>query len=158
MKQFPVRFPVRFSPLILLIMLILQSGCLPRGETRSLDQVYQSSKQRFYARSEGDLPSGVGEDLKTIAGNLEQAAHTPASGPLASQVAKTLETLTFKAGYTSRPAFGEIIKQWRAVEAHPPQSSRSQSSITLLASRTFSVLASELGGVRFSLGDREMVQ
>jgi hypothetical protein len=61
-------------------------------------------------------------------------------------VGKALSELTTYAGYTTRPALGELAEQWIGLKA-----SAEAPSTRLLISRTYGVLASELEAVGFAI-------
>jgi len=130
-------------------------ACGPRGETRSLDEVVANARELFYSNSEGKLAPEVKEELVEVAKRLDMvASNSNSSAQNAADIARYLDQLIAKAGYTSRPALGELFNQWTAL-ANAPEGTIYKPSERLLAARTFFALGSELEGVRFSLEERE---
>jgi hypothetical protein len=127
-------------------------GCNPRGETISLDEVVRNAEQRFYQVYRADT---AGKDQPVVASSLRVVVDTlkeveGASGQEVSDryatVGKTLSELATYAGYTSRPALGELAEQWLGLT-----SAADAPNTRLLISRTYGVLASELEAVGFAI-------
>jgi hypothetical protein len=109
----------------------------------------------FYSNSEGNLTPKVKDELVEVAKRLEKVvSNSVSSSQNAADIARYLDQLIAKAGYTSRPALGELLNQWTAL-ANAPEGTTYKPSERLLAARTFFALGSELEGVRFSLEERE---
>ncbi len=124
------------------------SACGPRGETRTLDDVLQSSKQRFTNAQGASIPQTQAAILKEIPGRLEQlaGAATPQSAKTAGEVADLLSSLISHAGYTARPALAEIVTQYRMLPT-----AQASAAPRLLVARTYSLLASELETTHFAV-------
>jgi hypothetical protein len=151
-----------FRFLVLLCVVLLTTvctACKPRGESKSLKEVLAESSRLYLEAFDGEpLPERVSSRLPILSKSLQQLAYekTPADrSKLAESVINDLRALVVSAGYTTRPALGELIDQFGAVAAPEGQGNTNAESVSLLVSRTFFLLASELKGVRFQLGDRE---
>lgn len=124
-------------------------GC-PRGETKSLGEVYEIAKQRFVSVKDAAVPEDVSQPLKDIDSHLNQIAAEEGTkaAQSAGQLAALLTPLTTRAGYPTRPAMGEIVAQYRMMaEGNDVKNPTAR----LLAARTYSLLASELETTRFSV-------
>jgi len=140
------------APLAVLLMAVALTGCPPRGETRTLAEVLANSKARFSAVKVDGLPDGVAQAVGSITAALETMIGSSDPVAIASTsagIAETLAGLTLKAGFTSRPAMGELAAQFRTIGAGGAQVA--SNNVQLLASRTFTVLAAELETTRFGL-------
>jgi len=139
-----------FIRIALFSSIIFINACAPRGETKTLAEVYANSKERFVTVQSAAVPSEIAQPLKDIDTRLGQIAGQEGAeaAKTASAIADLLTPLTNRAGYTARPAMGEIISQYRmmsqAEEVKNP-------SAKLLAARTYSLLASELETTKFSV-------
>jgi hypothetical protein len=148
----------RYLRTIFLLTVIFVFGCSPRGETLTVDQVLADAQTHFTALMGQVDTSGMKQTLADAAASLAAlAASEPSKETLRSQgeiVIDKLATLTEGAGYTSRPALGEISTQFRALTMK--EDAPSFDTVKLLVARSYNLLASELEGVKFQLRDREM--
>lgn len=135
--------------------LISTSACKPRGESKSLQDVVQTAQSRYRKAFDGSsFPEKVDGRLKEVTSELE--ALLKGSGDEKGRIGSVvshLRALIGAAGYTSRPAFGELIDQFSAFQI---QSEINKDALALVVARTFFLLASELEGVRFQLYEREL--
>lgn len=155
-----------FRALLASSIVFAAAACEPRGETISLPQVLENSKKEFSAALnslDGKAAGDLKPQLDKISSLLESMTKENGAASLAQtseEIAKILAQLTAQAGYTSRPALGEIANQFREVQESMSREAKgaqeSVSALKLLASRTYSLLASELQGLRFGLKEREM--
>lgn len=171
MKSFPSSL-VRFS--LVAAVVLCASACEPRGETLTLDRVLERAREKYQsalasvnagAGKDGGaaLPPEVAARLKSVTDELEgmvrQAGVDPSAevARSAGQVSEALADLAQSAGYTSRPAMGELVSQLEALAGSAAAEGKSfdGSKARLVASRVYSLLSSELEGVKFSLGERE---
>jgi hypothetical protein len=133
-------------------------GCQPRGETKSLPEIVQTAQARYRSALDGSsFPEKVDERLSALADDLQgllDGQRRDKKQKISSVIAN-LRKLTAAAGYTSRPAFGELTNQFVGLEK---QDTINENSLGLLVARTFFLLASELEGVRFQLYEREQRQ
>lgn len=128
-------------------------GCQPRGETKTLEEVLRGAEVRFERVLGAAGPNAarleaVTTSLRTVADALK-GFRTSGSGIATDhylQIGQTLSDLSSHAGYTSRPALGELADQWLGLTA-----AVDAPSTRLLMSRTYEVLASELEGVGFAI-------
>jgi len=144
-----------------LFLLTMVVGCKPRGESRSVADILAESSKAYRKAFDGEpLPERVSSRLPELSdalSRLTEAADLDRKKALADAIVEHLRALVVTAGYTTRPAIGELIDQFGALAETESGSVVSDSAtISLLVSRTFYLLASELKGVRFQLGDREL--
>ena len=147
-----------YIPLLLLISVNI--GCGPRGETKSLDEILKVSQDYFKDVSSkvpsNKLSSEVSESIKTLNDKLSSVLGSNdinINKESLKDVLNILNKLTVGAGYTSRAQLGEISSQYNEII----QSGNLNENVKkLIVSRTYSLIASELEGVRFSLKDREL--
>lgn len=140
-----------YRPLLLIALCLAAAACEPRGETRSLSDVFETSKRRFTDSKSANVPQGPSAALQAIPPLIEQLATQlgPQSPKIAGEVADLLNSLVDHAGYTSRPGFTELINQYRMMTIQ--RSEGEQAAARLLVARTYSLLASELETTRFSV-------
>jgi hypothetical protein len=128
-------------------------GCLPRGETKTLNEVVSIAQSRYAATSKEGLPVDVSSAITSIAENLSVLAagdDVVAVQPKIVALGEAIAGLVEHAGFTSRPALSELATQYRVLGgASADQLSAPQ--LRLLASRTYSALAAELETTRFAL-------
>ncbi len=126
------------------------SGCGPRGETRTLDEVLQREKARF-AATQGGADSKVASRLAELRTKLDDLAFADKElTPKAFDIAEALNGMLYSAGYTSRPGLSELISQFRLLdETGDPKLDRARAK--LLVARTFGALAAELETTKFAL-------
>lgn len=142
----------RFLALGLVALGLGFGGCKPRGETKTLEEVVRGAEDRFHRVysaevSEGSKKVEVVASLKSVADTLGDLR--TASGTIPDKYAligRTLSDLAIHAGYTSRPALGELSEQWLGLHA-----AAEAPNTRLLISRTYGVLASELEAVGFAV-------
>ncbi|MEZ4754503.1 MAG: hypothetical protein R3A13_09390 [Bdellovibrionota bacterium] len=136
--------------LFLFVSLIFLSACAPRGESHTLEQVLKSSQDRYAAASEQAGALKVANVLNQTKQHLEDLLTDENAEQTKTiyETANLLSELSTKAGYTSRPAMTELINQYRELG----QLGQAESDqLTLLVSRTYSALASELETTKFQL-------
>jgi hypothetical protein len=124
-------------------------------------EILAESSQAYRKAFDGDpLPERVSSRLPELSdalSRLTEEADLERKKALANSVVDHLRALVVTAGYTTRPALGELIDQFGALAESDNGSVVADSeTISLLVSRTFFLLASELKGIRFQLGDREL--
>lgn len=144
-----------------LCLLTMVVGCNPRGESRSVSDILAESSKAYRKAFDGEpLPERVSSRLPELSDALARLTETSEldrKKALADAIVDHLRALVITAGYTTRPALGELIDQFGALAETENGSVVSDSAtVSLLVSRTFYLLASELKGVRFQLGDREL--
>jgi len=137
--------------LIIALTAFVLSACGPRGESRPLDDILESSKQRYNMVRRTEVPAEVRETLDRSVTRLEDLLREVEIAENASDISIDLLTLTEHTGYTNRPSMFELIKQYQAMSERASQTGVNQASVKLLVSRTYALLASELETTRFSL-------
>jgi hypothetical protein len=140
----------RSSFLLGLFLAATLSACAPRGESKSLAEVLETAKERYaLVKDEAKSPKVV-EALKSVLAELEsvEKARGVLAESSADKVALTLNGLIEHAGYTSRPAMTELMNQYLYVSEHGAENA---DATLLLASRTYSLLASELETTKFAI-------
>jgi hypothetical protein len=137
------------------LAILLMSGCAPRGETKSLQQVLEAARSQYVELVRNEKSEPLKATLIDLAKNLEDmVAANGESAPIASatsQVVDKLSALIATAGYTSRASMGEILMQHRVVLEDASRGTVNSARIKLLAARTYSLLSSELATTRFAV-------
>lgn len=135
------------------VLLVALQGCMPRGESYSLSDVhgwakerYQSAVKDFTPKSEEVKASLV--QIESLLAKLDEAKPGSDLGQTTRALADALVKMAPRAGFTSRPALGELSEQYRVLAA---KENVTAPQVKLIATRTYSLLASELEGVKFSL-------
>ena len=145
-----------FSLLCVLGVLII--GCAPRGETKNLDEILANAKGRYTAlQREGKIEKPLQEKMANLGDALDALVSQAETGSVrvaesATGVAVELAELTPKAGYTARPAFGELTKQYRHLGKSDDGRVVEGAKVKLLVARTYSLLAGELETSAFRVG------
>jgi PBP1b-binding outer membrane lipoprotein LpoB len=128
------------------------AGCAPRGETVSLEQAVKNELDRFQRVRRTNIPEEAREMVDATDNLLASLLRSPESTHELWQVSELLSKLTQKAGFTSRPAFTELAKQYRVLSSQvQAQNQINENGVALLVGRTYSLLASELETTAFSL-------
>ncbi len=126
-------------------------GCQPRGESRTLDQIYSDARSSYVSGS-GNASGEVKGALTELAAQLESLATQGQAGTdatkVAGSVAASLDGLMGKIGVTARPAMAELINQYRMASANTSETAGSP-SLKLLVARTYTLLATELRTANF---------
>jgi len=121
-------------------------GCQPRGESRTLEQIYSDARSSYVSGS-GNASNEVRGTLTELAGKLDNLAGQGVAGSdvkaLAGSVASSLDGLMGKIGVTARPAMAELINQYRVTSASASEGAGSP-SLRLLVARTYTLLATEI--------------
>ena len=112
-----------FRILLLAIALCFVASCAPRGETKSLDEILKLSKYRFEeALRKSALEPETEELLKNAENHLvaleERSTESQDRGSYLSSARAmdaTLRELLPRVGYTTRPAFSEIVSQYSSL-------------------------------------------
>lgn len=131
--------------LVACVLLIALSSCAPRGESKSLSEVFEAAKTRYTTARSG--AQGIAE-LQSLESTLSSWVSKP-SYDGARKISDTLRTLIVKTGYTSRPAMGELIEQYQTIGFDKSAMKISPSRVKLLVARTYNLLASELETTAF---------
>lgn len=142
---------MRLSKLTFLVVLaVVLNGCV-RGETKTLNEVLQLSRQRYQAVSNRAQEATLGQSLGGLTATLEgilAKADKAVQQQHAGKIAEQLTTLLPRTGYTTRPAMREIIKQYMVLSS---SADLTPAEVELLVSRTYSMLATELETTAFKI-------
>jgi hypothetical protein len=146
-----------------LVLSLVTAGvmaCQPRGESKSVNEILSLSSQAYRQAFDGEpLPERVSGRLPELSDALQRIVdetELARKQAIAGAIVDHLRSLVISAGYTTRPALGELIDQFSAIAQKDVRPNLlDDSAVALLASRTFYLLAAELKGIRFQLGDRE---
>ena len=94
-------------------------SCAPRGETKSLEEVFQIAKTRYErSLSAVELSADTDSALSQVGESMQellQADTTDEVAKAAARVETLLGELVVKAAYTNRPAMGELLKAYRGL-------------------------------------------
>jgi hypothetical protein len=150
------------------VVLGILVSCAPRGETKSLEEVFQIAKTRYErSLSAVELTADTDTVLSQLGDSMQellQADTTDAVAKAASRVEMLLGQLVVKAAYTNRPAIGELLKAYRGLtgdsgrEVALSVSASDQGSATaatnietrkLLVARSYNALSQELETTSF---------
>jgi hypothetical protein len=147
---------------ISIIFLLTFLGCEPRGENKSLDQVLENAISRYEnivkkAESKGLTPPVLERltNLNTTLRSINLSDKNTYKKVVLQDIIDNLISLTPEAGYTTRPALGEIVEQYSEMLSLISDKRIDVRALQLLVARTYFLLASELDGVRFQLLERE---
>jgi hypothetical protein len=134
--------------------LLAVSGCAPRGESHSVDQILTDARSAYQSAS-GSFNGEVAPALKSVSSSLDRLAGIGGAGDaksISNEVAGSLNDLSGKIGYTSRAAMAELVSQYRTIaEAQGSTVSIGAPSLKLLAARTYSLLTAELKTTQFKI-------
>lgn len=144
-------YPLRVFTLLLLSCWFC--SCTPRGETHTLDQILDSARARFNKVALNAVDDSTDSQINALVSKMESLLEKPSTieqqgrGALTA-LADELGNVTTKAGFTSRPALGQVAEQYRSLSNDEKISS---DQVKLLLFRTYSVLAAELETNRFGI-------
>ena len=133
----------------------LVSGCAPRGESHSVEQILADARNGYM-----EVYSAVGGDtaasLKFLSASLDRLAGIGGGGDakvVSSEIATALRDLGGKVGYTVRPALAELVSQYSTIaEGADKAASIGAPNLKLLVARTYSLMTSELKTTQFKVG------
>jgi|GEM_PF-6619084 len=137
--------------IIFLIFVFLLTSCLPRGESKSLDQVFDLALKRFDTAYKSADNENLPKEVQSIKSNiLRMLEANPKKNIVNSKsIYEDLNTLIYKAGYTVRPGMNELIKQYSVIS----QSGCLKGTCKLIAARTLNNIASELETTAFKFSE-----
>lgn len=140
---------------------IALTGCEPRGETKTVAQVYEISMAELVQALNKSISVEAREKISTIQRSMQVMADARSDAEIrraAGEAAAALQTLVNWAGYTSRAAGGELLQQLSNMEGSSAQGEHvnvNPAAAKLLAARTLSWIASEMNSLAFGLKERE---
>ena len=164
MKQRPVAL------IVMLCVVPFLVGCWPRGETKTLGEVFEIAKERYdeaivSAKANGETKEQLANVVKNVGGFLEASGNRQTQES-AGEVSNGLSDLVVNAGYTTRPALNELAKTYRGIAAPAERAGLATvdtsgdvtegweldaSAKRLLAARTYTALAQELETTAFQV-------
>jgi hypothetical protein len=146
-------FSNRFASLIVAgAGLCLFSGCGPRGESHTVDQIL-SDARGAYQQVSNSASGDAANTLKSLSASLDKLAGIGGGGDakvVSGEIVNTLTGLSTKVGYTVRPGLAELVNQYRTV-SEDKAASVGAPNLKLLVARTYSLLTSELKTSQFKL-------
>lgn len=148
---------MKIFKLLAVLSLFLSVGCAPRGETKTLDQILKDAEVRFSALLPTVDAKSMRGSIDTVSSKLKAilaASSAEAAKSEAKNIADQFANLTEGAGYTTRPALGELAMQYRAIAE--AEQAPSTDSVKLLVARSYNTISSELEGNKFQLREREL--
>jgi hypothetical protein len=136
------------------VTLALVTGCGPRGESHTVEQILTDARSAYQSVS-GAAPAEASAALKFLTGALDRIAGIGGGGEakaIAQEIVSMLTELSPKAGYTSRPAMAELINQYRTIASSAGGTvSIGAPNLKLLAARTYALVTSELKTTQFKI-------
>lgn len=133
---------------------VLVAGCGPRGESRTIEQIFSDARAGYYKMTSEASPD-MSATLKTLAASLDKIAGQQGGGDvgqLSAGLADGLTSLLPKVGFTQRPAMTELIKQYRVLaSASGSQVAAGAANLKLVAARTYTLLSAELTSTNFRI-------
>jgi hypothetical protein len=142
------------SLLISGVTLCVASGCAPRGESHTVEQILTDARSAYQSVS-GKAPAESSAALKFLTASLDRLAGLGGGGEakaVSQEIASMLVELSPKAGYTVRPAMAELISQYRTIATDSGSSvSIGAPQLKLLAARTYALVTSELKTTQFKI-------
>jgi hypothetical protein len=145
----------RFSSLVVSsVMLVVASGCAPRGESHTVEQILADARSAYQSVATS-APAETGAALKFLATSLDRIAGLGGGGEakvISQEIAAMLSELSPKAGYTVRPAMAELVNQYRTIAGNNDSAlSIGAPNLKLLAARTYALVTSELKTTQFKV-------
>lgn len=143
-----------FSFVVAAASLALVSGCAPRGEAHSVEQILNDARSA-YSEMGQDVAPDVATSLKSLTGSLDKLAGLGGGGDarqVSASIADGLNSLMTRSGFTQRPAMAELINQYRSLSnATGAPTALGAPNLKLVVARTYTILTSELTSTKFKL-------
>ena len=142
-----------FSLTLASLMLGSMTGCGPRGETKSLNEILTIAQTEFAEQlpNAGEVKSNLAKIQNSLELLVNDQSDLNAVSQAAGSVADEMQLLISRAGYTSRPSFTELVNQFRDLRAEASEGSAAANKLKLIATRTYGALASELATTKFTV-------
>jgi hypothetical protein len=136
------------------VSLLTVSGCAPRGESHTVEQILTDARSSYQSAS-ASFSGDVSPALKSLSSSLDRLAGIGGAGDaktISGEIATGLTDLSGKIGYTSRAAMAELVSQYRTVsESSGSAASIGAPSLKLLVARTYSLVTAELKTTQFKI-------
>ena len=133
---------------------VLVSGCGPRGESHTIDQIFTDARAN-YTETSAQVAPDVGTSLTSLTTSLDKIAGQGGGGDarqISASLADGLTALLPKAGFTQRAAITELINQYRSLAASTGAPlTLGAANLKLIAARTYSILSAELMSTKFRI-------
>lgn len=133
---------------------LLVSGCGPRGESHTVEQIFTDARANYTDTSAKVTPD-VGSALSNLTSSLDKIAGQGGGGDarqISAGLADGLTALLPKVGFTQRAAMTELINQYRALAASTGAPlTLGAANLKLIAARTYSLLSAELVSTQFRI-------
>ncbi|MEN9847240.1 MAG: hypothetical protein RIS36_2387 [Pseudomonadota bacterium] len=132
---------------------VLVSGCGPRGESHTIEQIF-SDARAAYSKMASKATPDMNATLTGIVGSLDKIARQGGGDvrQLSAAIADGLTAMLPKVGFTQRPAMTELIKQYRQIaEGTGAHLTSGAPNLKLVAARTYSILSAEITSTNFRI-------
>lgn len=142
------------SLFIAVTSLVVVSGCAPRGESHSVEQILNDARSAYSEMSQ-DVAPDVATALKSLTGAMDKLAGLGGGGDarqVSASIADGLNSLMTRSGFTQRAAMAELINQYRTLSAATgAPTALGAPNLKLVVARTYTILTSELTSTKFKL-------
>ena len=133
---------------------VLVSGCGPRGESHTVEQIF-SDARAAYSKMASKASPAMNATLTGLVASLDKIAGQGGGADvrqLSASLADGLTAMLPKAGFTQRAAMTELIKQYRQIaEGTGAQVTAGAPNLKLIAARTYSLLSAEITSTNFRI-------
>ena len=133
---------------------VLVSGCGPRGESHTVEQIF-SDARAAYSKMASKASPDMNAALTGISSSLDKIAGQAGGGDvrqLSANIADSLTAVLPKAGFTQRAAMTELIKQYRQLaNSSGADVSAGAANLKLVAARTYTLLSAEITSTNFRI-------
>jgi hypothetical protein len=137
-------FFMKYLSLFLLFLIITFSSCAPRGESKTLSEIFEIHQDKFQMA----LSSMNSKNIPTEISVLKEALPKQIESFNPRSIIENIDILIPKAGYTVRAPLTELRNQYKNLSE---QTNINTAAVKLLVARTYSILADELTTTSFSL-------
>lgn len=132
----------------------LVSGCGPRGESHTVDQIFGDARSSYLSSYVLSSKTAPGE-VKAVSDSLDKLAGEGGGGDarqISASVADNLTTLLPKSGFTQRAAMTELINQYRQIaNSTGAPLTLGAPNLKLIAARTYTLLVAEFNSTQFRI-------
>jgi len=142
------------SLLIPTVVAAFASGCGPRGESHTVDQIFTDARSG-YSQMAGQASGNMSDALKNVTASLDKIAGQGGGGDarqISASIADNLTDLLPKSGFTQRAAMTELINQYRLISSSTGAPlTLGAANLKLIAARTYTLLSAELTSTKFRI-------